>query len=139
MVILEKSPRSLGDDDGHLVPKNPRKSATFEGIFTPQNGYLVPKRAGERLHTYLDGNFARRRLPSVAREYCVWDTYLTGFGLRIRPSGMRSWFVRLRQRGKQRRIGLGNVEDVEAYVARLEARRLLAQQALDGLPRRPTS
>ncbi len=139
MILLEKSPGSFGGDDGHLVPRKPQKSAIFEAFFLPENGYLVPKRAADRLHTYLDGNFARRRLPSVAREYCVWDTYLTGFGLRIRPSGTRSWFVRLRQRGKQRRIGLGNVEDVEAHVARLEARRLLAQQALDGLPRRPTA
>ncbi|WP_343033355.1 Arm DNA-binding domain-containing protein [Altericroceibacterium indicum] len=37
----------------------------------------------------------------------MWDTELAGFGLRVRPSGNYFWFVRVRHRGKHRRISLG--------------------------------
>ena len=70
------------------------------------------------------------------REYCIWDTELPGFGLRVRPTGRFYWFVRLRHRGKHRRVSLGCTDDVEATLARSQARRLLAEVALDGLPKR---
>ncbi|WP_390588856.1 tyrosine-type recombinase/integrase, partial [Erythrobacter sp. MTPC3] len=69
-------------------------------------------------------------------EYCIWDTELPGFGMRVRPSGNYFWFVRLRHRGKHRRITLGKTDDVDAVLARAQARRLLAEAALDGLPKR---
>jgi hypothetical protein len=75
---------------------------------------------------------ARRKLPPAPREYAIWDTELAGFGLRIRPSGRRSWFVR-RRRGKHQRVTLGAVEDLDAPTARMQARRILAV-VLDGLP-----
>ena len=61
---------------------------------------------------------------------------MPGFGLRVRPSGAHVGFVRLRQRGKHRRVSLGKTRDVEAVAARASARRLLADVALDGLPKR---
>lgn len=94
------------------------------------NGYLVPQKS------LLDGNFARRALPAKADEYCVWDTELKGFGIRVLPSGTASWIVRLRQRGKHRRITIARLEDLAATRARKEARALLAAAALDGLPKR---
>ena len=45
--------------------------------------------------------------------------------------------MRLRHRGKQRRVSLGRTDDVDATFARAQARRLLAEVALDGLPKRP--
>jgi integrase len=69
-------------------------------------------------------------------EYTVWDTELAGFGLRVRPTGKAYWTVRVRHRGKQRRVTIGWTEDVDAAVARAQARRLLAEVALDGLPKR---
>jgi integrase len=97
---------------------------------------MVPKRPARPRRAFLDGNLARRKLPTRSKEYCIWDTQLPGFGLRVRPSGARFWFVRLRQRGKHRRFSLGKTVDVEAVAARASARRLLAEVALDGLPKR---
>lgn len=94
------------------------------------NGQSRPRRA------LLDGNFARRKLPLRTLEYCIWDTELKGFGLRIRPSGKYLWFVRVRHRDKHRRYTLGSTEELDAVLARSQARRLLAEVALDGLPKR---
>ena len=85
---------------------------------------------------YLDGNLIRRKMGESDLDQVIWDNELAGFGLRIRPSGKRYWFVRLRQRGRHRRISLGCTDDVDAPTARGEARRLLAEVALDGLPKR---
>ena len=97
---------------------------------------MVPKRKMRGRRAFLDGSFARRNLPLREREYCNWDTELPGFGLRVRPTGRFYWFVRLRHRGKHRRVSLGCTDDVEATLARSQARRLLAEVALDGLPKR---
>jgi len=94
------------------------------------NGQRPPRRA------LLDGNFVRRKLPLRDTEYCIWDTELPGFGLRVRPSGKYSWFVRLRHRDKHRRHTLGAADELDATLARSQARRLLAEVALDGLPKR---
>lgn len=88
------------------------------------------------MRVLLDGNFARRVLPLREREYCIWDSELAGFGLRVRPGGRYYWFVRLRHRGRQRRVSLGRTDVVDAERARAQARRLLAEVALDGLPKR---
>jgi len=87
---------------------------------------------------YLDGNIGRKTLPSAPNEYVIWDTDLAGFGLRVRPTGRKTWFVRLRKRGKQQRVSLGRAEDIDAFSARSKARQLLAEVALDGLPGRVT-
>ena len=97
---------------------------------------MVPNRKQRGRQAFLDGNFARRKLPPKAREYCIWDSELPGFGLRVRPTGHYYWFVRVRHRGKHRRISLGCTGDVDAVLARSQARRLLAEVVLDGLPKR---
>lgn len=122
--------------DGHPVPRNPQFCRTFESSFGSNDGHMVPHRPKPGRRAFLDGNFARRKLPLREREYCIWDTELAGFGLRVSPTGRYSWFVRLRHRGKHRRITLGRTEDVDAQLARTQARRLLAEEALDGLPKR---
>ena len=118
------------------VPANDRNSATFEGSSGKGECHMVPKRRKPARRALLDGNFARRKLPLREHEYCIWDTELAGFGLRIRPSGNYFWFVRLRHRGKHRRITLGRTDELEAGLARAQARRVLAEAALDGLPKR---
>lgn len=97
---------------------------------------MVPFRRKPGRRALLDGNFARRKLPLRETEYCIWDSELAGFGLRVRPSGNYYWFVRLRHRGKHRRITLGRSDELDAGLARAQARRLLAEVALDGLPKR---
>jgi len=122
--------------DGYLVPANARNSGTFGGSSGMADGQMVPVPTKLGRRAFLDGNFARRKLPLKTNEYCIWDTELAGFGLRVRPSGNYFWFVRLRHRGKHRRITLGKTDDLNAVLARAQARRLLAEAALDGLPKR---
>ncbi len=95
---------------------------------TPLDGYLVPQ--PERLR--LNGNVARRR--PQADEVTLWDADLAGFGLRIQPSGHRSWIVKFLRRGRQKKVTLGAVGDLSADQARRKARAILAQAATDGLP-----
>ena len=139
IVSVRAMMKSLGGGgaaDGYMVPMNSQNSATFEGSSANENGHMVPIRKKPGRRAFLDGNFARRKLRLLDHEYCIWDSELAGFGLRVRPSGRYFWFVRLRHRGKHRRVSLGCTEAVDAALARSQARRLLAEVALDGLPKR---
>ena len=127
---------SQGAYVGCVVPKESCNSATLSDSFANDDGYMLPIRQKPGRRALLDGNFARRKLPLRETEYCIWDTELAGFGLRVRPTGNYYWFVRLRHRGKHRRITLGRSDELPAEVARAQARRLLAEVALDGLPKR---
>ena len=128
--LLETS-CSSGYDDGYLLPKNATFSVGCDPDLAASGGYLLPNARGAEKRPLLDGNFARQNHPARPSEYTIWDAELAGFGLRIRPSGHAFWTVRVRHRGKQRRITISRVEDVEATFARAQARRLLAQVALD--------
>jgi integrase len=134
--VSSKIVGSPGYDDGYLLPGNPQNSGLYEANSGADDGLMVPNRQKPGRRAFLDGNYARRTHPVRAGEYTIWDTELVGFGLRVRPSGRCFWTVRIRHRGKQRRVTLGRSEDVEAVVARAQARRLLAEVALDGLPKR---
>ena len=50
------------------------------------------------------------RLRPREREYTVWDTRIAGLGVRVRPSGGRSWIFLRKTGGGTRRISLGPVE-----------------------------
>lgn len=128
--------RSSHACDGHPVPTTPEISATFPASSGMRDGLMVPNRQRPGHRALLDGNFARRKHPVRASEYCIWDTELPGFGMRVHPTGRYSWFVRLRHRGKHRRVTLGRTDELDAALARTQARRLLAEVALDGLPKR---
>jgi integrase len=128
--------RSCAVADGCLVPAKSLNCVSVIDTSGVVNGHMVPTRPRPVRRAFLDGNFARRKQPDWPTDYIIWDTELAGFGLRVRPSGKHVWFVRLRQRGRHRRIGLGRCEDVDAVVARKMAQRLLAEAALDGLPKR---
>jgi hypothetical protein len=130
-----KTSRSSGYNDGYLLPKNAAFTVGCDPDLAAVGGCLVPKASRAEKRALLDGNFARKHHPARPSEYMIWDTELAGFGIRIRPSGNAFWTVRLRHRGKQRRVTLGRTEDVEATFARGKARRLLADVTLDGLPK----
>jgi len=114
------------------------------------NGYLLEHKGGFSGHVesvgarqghstsarvFLDGNIARRRVASMPFVY--WDTELKGFGLATRPSGVRTWFVSFRRRGKTLRKKLGRTDKLTSVTARKLARAELAMAALDGLPVAP--
>ena len=90
---------------------------------------VPPKRQTIRL----DGHVARRRAGPV--EQTFWDAELIGFGLRVQPSGHKSWIVKYVERGRQKKSTLGPVTKLSAAAARGRARAILADIATDGLPR----
>lgn len=114
------------EPDGQLHSANPvsSKKATSEN----RGGFA-------HASAFLDGNYARRKHPTKQAEYTIWDTELKGFGLRVLPSGSCFWTVRSRRRGKHTRVTLGRPDEVAALLARTQARRLLAETAVDGLPK----
>jgi integrase len=67
-------------------------------------------------------------------DHIEWDDELSGFGLRIRAGGKRSWIVQYRLGQKQRRFTLGTVEALDADKARKNAKTALAQVQLGADP-----
>ena len=71
-----------------------------------------------------DANVAR--LAPAAREYTIWDTRHSGLGVRVRPSGHRSYVYSRKGEGGARRITLGsaalmNVEDARKQCLAIES------------------
>lgn len=73
-------------------------------------------------------------LPSGDARVIVWDTDLAGFGLRIEPSGLKTFVVRYRvgggRRGTLRQFKIGRYGKLTPEEARAEARDVLAQAEL---------
>ena len=55
-----------------------------------------------------------------------WDPILSGFGIRVQPSGKQMYIVQYRERGRTRRRVIGSVIEVDARTARRRARKLLS-------------
>ncbi len=62
-----------------------------------------------------------------AREFTLWDGALLGFGLRVQPSGAKSFLVQTRVRGRMRKFTLGRFPDMGIGEARKEAAAVLAR------------
>ena len=58
------------------------------------------------------------RLGSASREYTVWDTRITGLGVRVRPSGHRSFVILDNRNGSSKRRTLGPVTRMTVDEAR---------------------
>lgn len=64
------------------------------------------------------------------KDYFVWDETLPGFGVRVLPSGRKSFLIQYRDAsGRTRRKGLGRYGTVTAEEAKTEARGLLSSVA----------
>jgi len=73
------------------------------------------------------------------REWRAWDEELEGFGVRVRPSGTKSWIVNSRTTGadgkpRNRRITIGRHGDMTIEEARRKAREVLAEVAAEEEP-----
>ncbi len=81
----------------------------------------------------LNDHIADASKPAESR-YVVWDSELAGFGLRVAPTGVRSWIASYRPGGgrkaPQRLMTLGTYPKVRAPAARKAAAKVLAAAAL---------
>jgi hypothetical protein len=79
----------------------------------------------------LTDKIIRELKPDPAREYHVWDLQLPGFGVRVRPSGHKTYvhFYRAANRSRMRKLTLGPVEAIQALEARRQARERLGKIA----------
>jgi integrase len=70
------------------------------------------------------------RLKPAQRDVFAWDSELRGFGVRVLPSGVKSWVVQYRNRnGQQRRYAFARVGVFTPEQARKEARAKLVAVA----------
>ena len=61
------------------------------------------------------------RLRPREREYTIWDSRAVGLGVRVRPTGGRSWVLLLDAGGRTKRVSLGPVSARSVAEARREA------------------
>jgi len=64
--------------------------------------------------------------PVTGRDYIVFDSQLSGLGLRITPTGTKIFVAQARVAGRKRRITVGYSPDISLAKARGEARQMLA-------------
>ncbi len=74
------------------------------------------------------------QLPRGKSDHIEFDDDITGFGLRIREGGSRTWIYQYRIGKKQRRMVLGSANSVPLSLARENAGKLEAKVKLGGDP-----
>jgi len=87
-------------------------------------------------------NTLLKTLTAATAPYEVNDVELKGFGIRVQPSGVLSYFVRYRIQGKQTRLVVGRTTEFTSAQARDAARNILASVNLGTDPliaRKPIS
>ena len=62
-----------------------------------------------------------------AKEYTLWDNLLAHFGVRVQPSGVRSYIIQTRVNGRMRKITLGRFPELPLDAARREGASVLAR------------
>ncbi len=68
------------------------------------------------------------------RDVDHFDDDLKGFGVRIRPSGRKTYFVMMRHKCVMRRFTIGSHGAVTAEAARLKAKQIISDLAIDKNP-----
>ncbi len=79
------------------------------------------------------------RLRPREREYTVWDTRIAGLGVRVRPTGGRSWVLLLDRGGRTRRVSLGpvGVKSLEEVRRECHARKANPEPEKEARPAQP--
>lgn len=72
--------------------------------------------------------------PKAQGDLVVWDTEITRFGVRVKPSGKKSYIIQYRAKGRSKRFTIGPHGVMTADEARKEARSLLATVDRGGDP-----
>lgn len=69
-------------------------------------------------------------MPIPGKDYSIWDSEVSGFGVRVKPSGKRSFHIKYRtENGRQRKTTLGSYGQLTVEQARKLARKELGQVA----------
>lgn len=68
------------------------------------------------------------------RDIDFYDEELKGFGVRVRPSGRKTYFVMMRHRCVMRRFTIGSHGSVNSEMARLRAKQIISDLAIDKNP-----
>ena len=68
-------------------------------------------------------------LHSEATDYFVWDTQIAGFGVRIMPSGAKTYQAQYRKGGRTRRVSVGRHGKITVDEARKLAKEIMGQVA----------
>ena len=74
----------------------------------------------------------RRQVQAGRAEYTVWDSGIAGFGVRVRPSGSRTFVFHCNADGRSRRFSLGRVGVVPIDEARRECLEIRLREAAGG-------
>src|SRR5688572_33300266 len=74
-------------------------------------------------------NVAKAKLPAGKTEAFYWDDEMSGFGLRLREGGSRTFIVQYKIGAKHRRMTLGNAFKVTAEDARKAAKQAFGKVA----------
>ena len=70
---------------------------------------------------------------STSKDTYLWDDELSGFGLKVTPTGRKVYLVQYRlggRKGRTRRVTIGQHGELTPTAARIEAKRLLGEVAL---------
>ena len=68
------------------------------------------------------------------RDIDHFDDDLKGFGVRVRPSGRKTYFVMMQHKCVMRRFTIGSHGSVTAEAARLKAKQIISDLAIDKNP-----
>jgi integrase len=68
-------------------------------------------------------------LEPAAKDYFVWDSQIAGFGLRVMPSGAKTYQAQYRKGGRTRRVSVGRHGKITVEEARKLAKEITGQVA----------
>lgn len=68
-------------------------------------------------------------LPVEAKDYFVWDSQIAGFGVRVMPSGAKTYQAQYRKGGRTRRVAIGRHGNITVDEARTLAKEIMGQVA----------
>ncbi len=74
------------------------------------------------------------RIPTPEKTAFHWDDKLPGFGIRVTPTGVKSFIIQKRIKGKDKRITVGRFGALTVEQARKQAQKLIGQIATGGDP-----
>ena len=108
-----------------------------KGLEWPSGAYPLLTRTFERGRpvTKITKRLCDSIKPTHPGDVVKWDSKLTGFGFRVKPSGSRSFIIQYRNaNGRSRRLTIGNYPKLTAEQARSDATQFLAEAVRGGDP-----